>query len=178
MLPQFLEHKLPGTGNINEETTPPIEPLEETMPTLEPPGLSPKEILEWTFLLDTLNFCFWSDKATLFTFSYGGEKWTGYRSLCAALTKAVEDGIPIFKPSYYATISEASLETIFKSDTHVQLPLIGQRRKNLLEAASVLNEVRVHFSREGALFGGSIYNTTPGLSFVERLLFLERFLLV
>ena len=40
--------------------------------------------------MDTLNFCFWSDEPTLFTVSYQGRQWTGYRSLCAALARAKE----------------------------------------------------------------------------------------
>lgn len=118
-------------------------PPEEATPTsLEPPSLTPTELLEWLFLLDTLNFCFWSHEPTLFTVRHGGVAWTGYRSLCAALTRAVEEGVPIYKPSYYTDISEEKLGEIFRSDTHVELPLIGRRRDNLLEAGQVLSEVR------------------------------------
>ena len=43
------------------------------------------------FLIDTLNFCFWSDVGTEpFTVSYLGKKWTGSRSLSAALARAVK----------------------------------------------------------------------------------------
>lgn len=121
----------------------PDEPTkeEEATTTLEPPNLTPTELLEWVFLLDTLNFCFWSDESILFTVSYAGTRWTGYRSLCAALVKAVEDGIPIYKPSYYGKVSQEKLELVFRSETHVELPLIGHRRANLWEAAQVLEEV-------------------------------------
>lgn len=115
-------------------------PDQETTPTFEPPGLSPSEILEWTFLLDTLNFCFWSDEATLFTSSHAGKQWTGYWSLCAALLKAVEDGMPIYRPSCYGSISTKQMQQIFRSETHVELPLLSSRRKNLIEAAQVLNK--------------------------------------
>lgn len=57
---------------------------------LEPAGLGEEGLLKWLFLLDTLNYCFWSDEATLFTVQYKGERWTGYRSLVAAMAKAVE----------------------------------------------------------------------------------------
>lgn len=39
---------------------------------LEPTGLTDSELLEWIFLLDTLNFCFWSDTTTLYTVNYRG----------------------------------------------------------------------------------------------------------
>ena len=57
---------------------------------LEPTGLGEEGLLKWLFLLDTLNYCFWSDEATLFTVRYKGERWTGYRSLVAAMARAVE----------------------------------------------------------------------------------------
>ena len=117
------------------------EPERLEAPTLEPPNLTPTELLEWIFLLDTLNFCFWSDESSQFTFSYRGVHWTGYRSLVAALTKAVEDGVPIYKPSYFGSVSEEKLRQIFMSETHVELPLIGRRKANLWEAARVLNKV-------------------------------------
>ena len=118
-----------------------LTPQGQTTPTLEPPNLSPSELLEWTFLLDTLNFCFWSDKSVLFTCSHAGVKWTGYRSLCAALVRAVEEGTPIYKPSCYGNISEEQFRLLFRSETGVELPLIGQRWANLQEAARVLETV-------------------------------------
>jgi hypothetical protein len=138
LLPQLL-----ARNELPREDTPTftIDHTPDTTPTLEPLGLSPEELLEWTFMLDVLNFCFWSDEATLFTFSYGGVRWTGYRSMLAALVKAVEDGIPVYRPSYYVNISEDELGRIFRSDTHVMLPLISSRRENLIEAAQVLNKV-------------------------------------
>ena len=42
------------------------------------------------FLVDTMNFCFWSDEPTLFTVEYQERRWTGYRAMVAALAKAVE----------------------------------------------------------------------------------------
>ena len=45
------------------------------------------------FLLDVLNFCFWSDSDVLFTVSYNGTQWTGYRALRAAFLKAIEVAI-------------------------------------------------------------------------------------
>jgi len=42
------------------------------------------------FLIDTVNFCFWSDSEVLFTIDYGGKLWTGYRALKAAFLNAME----------------------------------------------------------------------------------------
>ena len=128
LLPKFL-----FTQN-EDETTPQMDPL-------EPPGMKDEELLEWIFLLDTLNFCFWSDEQTLFTVKYHGVEWTGYRSLCAALSRAKEQGIPVHKPSFYGSVTMEQLKHIFRSDSHVQLPLIEERCRNLHEAAVVLNQV-------------------------------------
>ena len=108
---------------------------------LEPPGLSNDEILEWLFVVDVLNFCFWSDKPTLFTVNYLGRDWTGYRSMCAALARAKAKGIPIHKPEFYGVVTREQMEDIFKSDTHVHMSLLDKRRNNLHEAAQVLNQV-------------------------------------
>ena len=108
---------------------------------LEPPGLSNDEILEWLFLVDVLNFCFWSDEPTLFTVRHLGRDWTGYRSMCAALARAKAKGVPVHKPEFYGAVTREQMEEIFKSDTHVQIPLLEKRRSNLHEAAAVLNQV-------------------------------------
>ena len=68
-------------------------------------------------------------------------KWTRFFSLRAALVKAVEEGTPIYKPSCYGNISEEQFRLLFRSETGVELPLIGQRWANLQEAARVLETV-------------------------------------
>ncbi len=122
---------------------------EELKPNLEPAGLSREQVLQWTFLLDVLNFCFWGDvdkkEDGLFAFNYQGVTWTGYRSMRAALCKAVEeDHIPIYSPLYYRNITLNQLKMIFKSETSVELPLLKERVENLREAAAVLEEVCVN----------------------------------
>ena len=108
---------------------------------LEPPGLSNEEVLEWLFVVDVLNFCFWSDEPTLFTVWHLGHKWTGYRSMCAALARAKSEGVPVHKPEFYGSVTQEEMEHIFRSDSHVELPLLKKRRSNLHEAAAVLYEV-------------------------------------
>lgn len=125
---------MPTKDNKDENSVKTLDPL-------EPPDMTEEEVLEWIFLLDTLNFCFWSDEPTLFTVNYHSVDWTGYRSLCAALARAKEEGIPVHKPSFYSSVTKEQMEHIFRSDSHVQMPMLDERRKNLHEAASVLNQV-------------------------------------
>lgn len=107
----------------------------------EPKDLNEKEVLEWLFLLDTLNFCFWSDtQEDLFTVHYLGKSWTGYRAMCAALSRAVKNGVPIYKPSYYSTITMSQLKGIFYSHNNTEIPQLSLRLHNLHEAANILNK--------------------------------------
>ena len=71
--------------------------------------LHPKEknenTVEFIFLMDLLNFSFWSGKPNpeqAFAVEYRGKRWTGYWSLVAALQRALEEGnAPCLTP--YAT---------------------------------------------------------------------------
>lgn len=65
-------------------------------------------------MIDTLNFSFWSATDTLFTVNFNGKKYTGYWSLCAAINRALAEGIPITKPEYFATVTREELEHIFR----------------------------------------------------------------
>lgn len=51
--------------------------------------------VEFLFVMDLLNFCFWSDNQDpeeAFAVEYHGKVWTGYWSLVAALQRALEEG--------------------------------------------------------------------------------------
>ncbi|XP_065912490.1 queuosine 5'-phosphate N-glycosylase/hydrolase-like isoform X2 [Dysidea avara] len=98
------------------------------------------------FVLDVLNFCFWSDSDVLFTVSYSDSQWTGYRALRAAFLKAIEAGTPIHKPSFYASITKEVLSDILRSTTSVDVPMLKERVDCLQEAGKVLIEK----------FGGSV----------------------
>lgn len=115
---------------------------------LTPSGLNTQELLEWLFLLDTVNFCFWSDSDVLFTVDYDGKLWTGYRALRAALLKAMENEIPVHKPSFYAEITQETLANIFTSTTCEDIPMLKERTECLQEAGTVLIQK----------FGGSVQN--------------------
>ena len=48
--------------------------------------------VDWIFVLDTLNFSFWSEgeEEEQFVIGYNGGRYTGYWGLCAALNRALE----------------------------------------------------------------------------------------
>lgn len=101
------------------------------------PKPSDKNAFNWIFLLDTLNFCFWS---------YGDNKWTvdgqtGYFALCAAIKRAQNNSIDITNPKFYSTITLEQLEKIFESDDpQAKAPMLRERVSCLHEVGKKLLE--------------------------------------
>ncbi|XP_050458160.1 queuosine salvage protein [Cataglyphis hispanica] len=91
---------------------------------------------DWIFVLDTLNFSFWTDT--------GAKKWkvngeTGYFAFCAAVKRAIDEGKPMWDPKYYSRVTQQDLEIIFRGDDgETGIPLLQDRIKNLHEAGKVL----------------------------------------
>lgn len=90
----------------------------------------------WIFLCDTLNFCFWT--------ADNKPKWTvnghtGYFGLCAAINRALAEGIDLTNPRYYATITKDNLEAILRPDDGVtNVQLIDERVNCLREIGTKL----------------------------------------
>lgn len=126
--------------------------------------------LDWIFVMDSLNFCFWAaDGTPPFTVEGAdGRAYTGYWSLCAALNRALavsaagcsprhassdlnppppvpvsrqQEGIPITTPSFYATVPEETLQRVFRSATATEIPLFAERLAILHDNGRVLIEV-------------------------------------
>lgn len=91
---------------------------------------------DWIFVLDTLNFSFWTET--------GAKKWkvdgeTGYFAFCAAVKRAIDEGKPMWDPKYYSRITQQDAEIIFRGDDgETDIPLVQNRVKNLHEAGKVL----------------------------------------
>ena len=59
------------------------------------PKAKNESTVDFIFLMDLLNFSFWSDESDpeeAFAVEYRGKQWTGYWSLVAALQRAIEEG--------------------------------------------------------------------------------------
>ncbi|KAK9332448.1 hypothetical protein V1520DRAFT_334910 [Lipomyces starkeyi] len=108
--------------------------------------------VDWIFLVDLLNFSFWSDvdpadtgksESNRFTVNWEGKGWTGYWSLCALVNRALAEGIPITTPTFWNNTQQCSdelLEYVFRSDTLECVPLLSERIACLREAGKVLTE--------------------------------------
>lgn len=51
------------------------------------------QALNWVFVVDTMNFSFWPEtEIQQCEVTYKGTTYTGYMTLCAAITRAMEEG--------------------------------------------------------------------------------------
>lgn len=126
------------------------------MPSKRPP----KEILNWIFLVSSLNFSFWSDLPANERFGViwtagvdgkcaGEEKkcFTGYFSLLVCLHRALHERLPILDPQFWKSGSEAELRNAFRSDQAEEMPLLDERIRVLREIGSGLCSVRLKILR-------------------------------
>ncbi|XP_044742813.1 queuosine salvage protein isoform X2 [Chrysoperla carnea] len=96
--------------------------------------------IDWIFVIDTLNFCFWTPKNEL----NGKSEWTvngyvGYFALCAAINRAMEENIDILNPNYYSKITEEQLSYILRPDENcATVPLLKERTNCLHEVGTIL----------------------------------------
>ncbi|XP_045446793.1 queuosine salvage protein [Melitaea cinxia] len=93
--------------------------------------------VDWVFVCDALNFCFWPKSEE--------EQWTvnghtGYFALEAALHRALQEGYDITNPEFYSTISEKKLTHIFRGDTEAKIPLYVERENVLHDVGLILCE--------------------------------------
>ena len=112
--------------------------------------LNPKEMNEnsinWIFVVDTLNFSFWSfppttkDEEYQYKINYKNQTYHGYWALCAAINRAIDEGFNITDSNYYSNISETDLKHIFRSSTTINIPLFEERLKALKETGHILND--------------------------------------
>jgi len=95
---------------------------------------------QWVFLIDCLNFSFWTDSDEKFKIRYNGKDYTGYFALCAAIIRAIENGIPILDADFCSKITETQVDDMFKSSTSIPVPLLEKRVEIIREFGSVLLE--------------------------------------
>ncbi|KAI5203850.1 hypothetical protein E4T39_03866 [Aureobasidium subglaciale] len=117
------------------------------------PKAKDEATLNFIFVMDLLNFSFWSEKSESerYAVEYRGKTWTGYWSLVACLQRALEEDIPITTPSFYADEFECPDEKIayvFRSSTEEEMPLLQERINCLRDAGQVLEDT----------FDGSVAN--------------------
>ncbi|XP_030381742.1 queuosine salvage protein [Scaptodrosophila lebanonensis] len=102
---------------------------------LHPKPTDPHAV-EWIFVVDTLNFCFWTP--TDYT-KYKVNGYTGYFALCAAINRAMAEGMDITDAAVYSELDSATLKTVFRADeADTNIPLLLERVKCLHEVGKRL----------------------------------------
>ncbi|XP_063678675.1 queuosine 5'-phosphate N-glycosylase/hydrolase-like [Bolinopsis microptera] len=107
---------------------------------LNPRDQSEQEMINWIFFVDTANFSFWPDEGDV---KFGvkdhkGKLQTGQMSLCAAVNRALREGIPVTDAKFMANATMEQFQMIFRSDTDGKMTLLGERLKAINEAGKVL----------------------------------------
>ncbi|XP_067630677.1 queuosine 5'-phosphate N-glycosylase/hydrolase [Eurosta solidaginis] len=117
---QFLKVLPKGIHMLAEEVisriqTGQLDPKQFSQTEVHPKASDPNAI-EWIFVVDTLNFCFWTPSDYT---KYKVNGYTGYFALCAAINRAMEEGIDITNAEFYSKIDADTLRRIFRSDDEV-----------------------------------------------------------
>eukprot|EP00095_Tigriopus_kingsejongensis_P011032 maker-scaffold109_size355148-snap-gene-1.19 protein:Tk11032 transcript:maker-scaffold109_size355148-snap-gene-1.19-mRNA-1 annotation:"hypothetical protein LOTGIDRAFT_195975" len=96
---------------------------------------------KWIFFADVLNFSFWNHKdQPQYAVTYKETRYSGYLSLCAAINRTLDQGVPLTDPHFYGSVSTDALNDYLMADSGVVCPLIPDRVKCLHEASRVLRE--------------------------------------
>ncbi|VDP70069.1 unnamed protein product [Echinostoma caproni] len=101
------------------------------------PSSANDQAVEWIFVTDLLNFSFWNKPS--YTVEYRGKQHTGYWALCAAVNRAIEDGVDLLDPKVYGNISASDLRHLFRPTADsFEIPLFEERLRLLHEAGETL----------------------------------------
>src|SRR6185312_4172735 len=94
----------------------------------------------WVLVLDALNFCFWGEpEQPRWRVDWHGQIYDGYYALAAALSRAVEDGVPLWEATYLAEIAPGQLAEMLRPVAgSPPIPLFAERLANLREVGAVL----------------------------------------
>ncbi len=92
--------------------------------------------LSYLLVLDSINFCFWGDQA--WEVEVKGKTLSGYWALAAALTRAVEEDIPLLDTEFLSRLDEPQLAQILRG--RGQIPLFLERLHILREVGRGLTK--------------------------------------
>jgi len=108
--------------------------------------------LNYFLLFNALNFCYWG--APKWEVDYSGRKLDGAFGMLAALTRALDEKIPVLEGSFLAGIGVTELAHILRGN--VKIPLFQQRLAICHEVGRVLTkDFGGHFHRVLEEAGGS-----------------------
>jgi hypothetical protein len=92
--------------------------------------------------LDALNFCFWSLASDRWTVDWHHRSFNGYMALAAALSRAVEDGYPVWDPAWLGLVSYDDVRHILRpAPGSPDIPLLDLRYQHLRELGHGLGDL-------------------------------------
>jgi hypothetical protein len=96
--------------------------------------------LNWLLLLDALNFCFWAPPGEpRWRVEWRGGTVDGYNALAAALSRALDEGRPLFDAAFLAALDAETLAEILRpARGAAPIPLLAERLANAREVGQVL----------------------------------------
>jgi hypothetical protein len=93
--------------------------------------------LYYVFVLDALNFCFWSDPGKpRWSVTFCGRVYNGYWALAVSLKKAFMEGIPLWMPERLRDLTGEELACVLRGS--VEIPLFSERLENVRELGEIL----------------------------------------
>ncbi|XP_065835042.1 queuosine 5'-phosphate N-glycosylase/hydrolase-like [Oscarella lobularis] len=102
-------------------------------------AVQPEETPEWIFLIDLLNFSFWSpDPSTEFAVEYDGAVYTDYFALCAVVKRAHKEGLKLTHPDVQSRLTYEEFAHAFRSATAQPIPLLKERYELVREAGQTM----------------------------------------
>ncbi|KAJ2856692.1 hypothetical protein J3B02_001458 [Coemansia erecta] len=107
------------------------------------PSKADQKAIEWIFVVDSLNFSFWTSKPVdqQYSVTLDGTTYRGYWTLCAAINRAIRNGLDITDARVYASIARDLMEDVFRTDDprkQEKMPMLERRIKVLHEVGRVL----------------------------------------
>lgn len=102
-----------------------------------------EDTVNFIFLINTLNFSFWSDNDKPKWFNiFNGNTYTGSFALFSALNNAVSNGYELFNPKYLKSISRTDLKQILEK--YEEMPMFEERLKILSEIGKNLYDKQLN----------------------------------
>lgn len=137
---QYVHINLDGIEKLSDELLANVSAGKLQLPAYGDNDIHPNKdnplAVDWIFLTDVLNFCFWTPG--------DATKWkvnghTGYYAFAAAVGRALKEGVDFTNPAYYSKITESEMDRLMRSDDGVtKIPLLAARVRALHEAGAVL----------------------------------------
>ncbi len=113
--------------------------------------LSESDHIAFTIVYAAINFCYWGEPK--WTISLGDGDVDGSAAMYRALCMAIEDGRPLLRADYLASLTDSDLEEVLKGN--IQIPLFHERRRILNDLGKMVS--KTFHGNFSALLGGANY---------------------